>query len=77
MKAKQLTDILAAGSDKNIILAPPLCFELKRALGLIDDDKLAQVTPRDPIAQSPRRNMSGRGRRERCRVSRLHRICLL
>jgi len=45
MKAKQLTNIRAAGSDENIILTPPLKFDLEQALEFIDDDELLEVTP--------------------------------
>ena len=45
-KAKQLTNIRAAGSDENIILTPPIRFSLEEALEFIDDDELVEVTPR-------------------------------
>ena len=45
LKAKQLTNIRAAGSDENIILTPPVCFSLEQALEFIDDDELVEVTP--------------------------------
>jgi GTP-binding protein len=45
MKAKQLTNIRAAGSDENILLTPPLRFDLEQALEFIDDDELVEVTP--------------------------------
>jgi len=45
MKAKQLTNIRAAGSDENIDLTPPLRFSLEQALEFIDDDELVEVTP--------------------------------
>lgn len=44
-KAKQLTNIRAAGSDENIILTPPVRFSLEQALEFIDDDELLEVTP--------------------------------
>jgi len=46
MKAKQLTNIRAAGSDENILLTPPVRFVLEQALEYIDDDELVEVTPR-------------------------------
>jgi GTP-binding protein len=46
LKAKQLTNIRAAGSDENIILTPPLRMSLEQALEFIDDDELVEVTPR-------------------------------
>ena len=45
LKAKQLTNIRAAGSDENIILTPPIRFSLEQALEFIDDDELVEVTP--------------------------------
>ena len=45
MKAKQLTNIRAAGSDENVILTPPTRLTLEQALETIDDDELVEVTP--------------------------------
>jgi GTP-binding protein len=45
LKAKQLTNIRAAGSDENILLTPPLRLTLEQALEFIDDDELVEVTP--------------------------------
>jgi len=45
-KAKQLTNIRAAGSDENIILTPPIKLSLEQALEFIDDDELVEVTPK-------------------------------
>ncbi len=44
-KAKQLTNIRAAGSDENIILVPPILLTLEQALEFIEDDELVEVTP--------------------------------
>jgi GTP-binding protein len=44
-KAKQLTNIRAAGTDENIVLSPPVKFSLEQALEFIDDDELLEVTP--------------------------------
>ncbi len=44
-KAKQLTNIRAAGSDENILLTPPIQMSLEQALEFIDDDELVEVTP--------------------------------
>jgi GTP-binding protein len=44
-KAKQLTNIRAAGSDENILLTPPIDFSLEQALEFINDDELVEVTP--------------------------------
>ncbi|MEZ5541845.1 MAG: translational GTPase TypA [Pseudomonadota bacterium] len=46
LKAKQLTNIRAAGSDENILLTPPIRMSLEQALEFIDDDELVEVTPR-------------------------------
>ena len=45
-KAKQLTNIRAAGSDENILLTRPVRFSLEEALEFIDDDELVEVTPK-------------------------------
>lgn len=44
-KAKQLTNIRAAGSDENILLTPHIQMTLEQALEFIDDDELVEVTP--------------------------------
>ena len=44
-KAKQLTNIRAAGSDENIILTPHINMSLEQALEFIDDDELVEITP--------------------------------
>jgi GTP-binding protein len=46
LKAKQLTNIRAAGSDENILLTPPIRFSLEQALEFIEDDELVEVTPK-------------------------------
>ncbi|MFW5454826.1 translational GTPase TypA [Thioalkalivibrio sulfidiphilus] len=46
LKAKQLTNIRAAGSDENIILTPPIRMTLEQALEFIEDDELVEVTPK-------------------------------
>ena len=45
-KAKQLTNIRAAGSDENILLTPPIPMTLEYALEFINDDELVEVTPK-------------------------------
>jgi GTP-binding protein len=45
LKAKQLTNIRAAGSDENILLTPPIKFTLEQALEFIEDDELVEITP--------------------------------
>jgi GTP-binding protein len=45
-KAKQLTNIRAAGSDENILLTRPVRLSLEEALEFIDDDELVEITPK-------------------------------
>ena len=44
-KAKQLTNIRAAGSDENILLTPPIRHSLEQAMEFIANDELVEVTP--------------------------------
>jgi GTP-binding protein len=44
-KAKQLTNIRAAGTDENLILVPHINHTLEQALEFIEDDELVEVTP--------------------------------
>ena len=44
-KAKQLTNIRAAGTDENLILTPHINHTLEQALEFIEDDELVEVTP--------------------------------
>ena len=46
LKAKQLTNIRAAGNDENLILTKPVKMTLEQALEFIDDDELVEVTPK-------------------------------
>jgi len=46
LKAKQLTNFRAAGSDENLLLTPPVRVTLEYALEFIDDDELVEVTPK-------------------------------
>lgn len=45
IKAKQLTNIRAAGTDEALILVPPIKHTLEQALEFIEDDELVEVTP--------------------------------
>tara|TARA_Y100000588_G_scaffold256928_1_gene271472 strand:+ start:5997 stop:7832 length:1836 start_codon:yes stop_codon:yes gene_type:complete len=45
LKAKQLSNIRAAGNDENLLLTPPLDFDLEQALEFIADDELVEITP--------------------------------
>ncbi len=44
-KAKQLTNIRAAGTDENLILTPHISHSLEQALEFIEEDELVEVTP--------------------------------
>ncbi len=46
LKAKQLTNIRAAGKDEAVRLSPPRRMSLEQALAYIDDDELVEVTPK-------------------------------
>lgn len=46
LKAKQLTNIRAAGTDENIVLSPPIKMSLEQALEFVNDDELVEVTPK-------------------------------
>ena len=45
LKAKQLTNIRAAGSDEAVRLTPPRKMSLEQAIAYIEDDELVEVTP--------------------------------
>jgi GTP-binding protein len=45
LKAKQLTNVRAAGTDEAQNLVPPIIMSLEQALEFIDDDELVEVTP--------------------------------
>lgn len=46
LKAKELTNVRAAGSDENVVLTPPLKLDLEQALEFINDDELVEITPK-------------------------------
>ncbi len=46
LKAKQLTNIRAAGKDEAVRMTPPRRLTLERAIAYIDDDELVEVTPK-------------------------------
>ena len=66
-KEKKLTNIRAAGSDRNILLKPPRVLSLEAALEYIEDDELVEVTPtqirlrKTLLKESDRRRASRRG----------------
>jgi GTP-binding protein len=45
LKAKQLTNVRAAGKDEAIRLTPPKSMTLEQAMSYIEDDELVEVTP--------------------------------
>lgn len=45
LKAKQLTNVRAAGTDDALTLTPAIVLTLEQALEFIDDDELVEVTP--------------------------------
>ncbi|MDH3505950.1 MAG: translational GTPase TypA [Gammaproteobacteria bacterium] len=65
-KAKQLTNIRAAGSDENILLTPPVVFSLEQALEFIDDDELVEVTPQS--IRLRKKILTESGRRQASRI---------
>jgi GTP-binding protein len=46
LKAKQLTNIRAAGKDEAVRLTPPIKMTLEKAIAYIGDDELVEVTPK-------------------------------
>ena len=66
-KAKQLTNIRAAGSDEALTLTPPVKHSLEQALEFIEDDELVEVTPqsirlRKKLLQEHERKRAARSR---------------
>ena len=45
LKGKQLTNVRASGSDKAVILVPPIQMTLEDMISFIKDDELLEVTP--------------------------------
>ena len=45
LKAKQLTNIRAAGKDDSVVLTPPKRLSLEQAIAYITDEELVEVTP--------------------------------
>ena len=46
LRAKQMTNIRAAGKDETVQLTPPVRMSLEQALEFIEDDELVEVTPK-------------------------------
>ncbi|MBI4878617.1 MAG: translational GTPase TypA [Planctomycetes bacterium] len=65
-REKKLTNMRAAGAEKNVRIAPPREFQLEEALEYIDDDELVEVTPG---AIRLRKRLLGEHARKRARRS--------
>lgn len=46
LKAKQLTNMRASGTDEALTLTPPIRMTLEQAIEFVDDDELVEVTPK-------------------------------
>jgi GTP-binding protein len=46
LKAKQLTNIRAAGKDDAVLLTPPIKLTLEMAMSYITDEELVEITPK-------------------------------
>lgn len=66
-KEKKLTNIRAAGSDKNILLKPPRDMSLELALEYIEEDELVEVTPKAIRLRKKLRNEEDRKRASRAK----------
>ena len=44
LKGKQLTNVRASGSDKAVVLIPPLKMSLEQMISSIKEDELLEVT---------------------------------
>jgi GTP-binding protein len=64
-KEKKLTNIRAAGSDKNILLKPPRLLTLEIALEYIEDDELVEITPTKIRLRKRQLSVEGRKKAER------------
>ncbi len=69
-RGKQLTNMRAAGSDRNLKIIPARKLSLEQALEFIEDDELVEVTPKNIrlrkvyLTELERRRMRGRTRTE-------------
>jgi GTP-binding protein len=65
IKAKQLTNVRASGTDENLVMTPPVRHTLEQALEFIEEDELVEVTPknvriRKKLLQEHARRRAGR-----------------
>jgi GTP-binding protein len=68
-KAKQLTNVRAAGTDENLVLTPPTRYSLEQSLEFLDDDELLEVTPENLRPRKKLLKESDRKRDSRRKVS--------
>ena len=68
-KAKQLTNVRAAGTDENLVLTPPTRYSLEQSLEFLDDDELLEVTPANLRPRKKLLKESDRKRDSRRKVS--------
>lgn len=68
-KAKQLTNIRAAGSDENLVLTPAIRYSLEQSLEFLDDDELLEVTPSNLRLRKKLLTETDRKRESRRKVS--------
>ncbi|MGI9237717.1 MAG: translational GTPase TypA [Woeseiaceae bacterium] len=68
-KAKQLTNVRAAGTDENLVLTPPTRYSLEQSLEFLDDDELLEVTPKHLRLRKKLLKESDRKRDSRRKVS--------
>jgi len=64
-REKKLTNIRAAGADKNVILSPPRRMSIEESLEYLDDDELLEITPKTYRLRKRHLNEKDRKRAER------------
>ena len=68
-KEKKLSNMRASGSDVNIILTPPVVMSLEQILGFLNEDELAEITPKSIRLRKKILNENDRKRYGRTRNS--------
>jgi GTP-binding protein len=68
-KEKKLSNMRASGSDVNIILTPPVIMSLEQILGFLNEDELAEITPKSIRLRKKILNENDRKRYGRTRNS--------
>jgi len=68
-KEKKLSNMRASGSDVNIILTPPVNMSLEQVLGFLNEDELAEITPKSIRLRKKILNENDRKRFGRARNS--------